>query len=195
MTFSASAFFLMVIVLSMDAFTAGLSYGIEKVKVPFLSAFAAALISGLMLTLSLRAGSILLSLIPPLFTKLLSFGVLLLLALYKFYDSLPALHHPHRILTTEVISQKVNQKHKEYLSFSEALLLALALSIDNISAGFCLGSMTFSTLLTLTVTTLVHLAALLLGILTGKFLFRNSTRDFSWLGAVILVLLAFLRLF
>jgi putative Mn2+ efflux pump MntP len=55
--------------------------------------------------------------------------------------------------------------------------------------------MTFSTLLTLTVTTLVHLAALLLGILTGKFLFRNSTRDFSWLGAVILVLLAFLRLF
>lgn len=195
MTFSASVFFLMVIVLSMDAYTAGLSYGIEKVKVPFLSAFTASLISGLMLTLSLRAGSILLGQIPLRLTQFLSFATLFLLALYKFYDSLPSLHHPHRILTTKVISKKVNQKHKEYLSFTEALLLASALSVDNISAGFCLGNMPLPLLLTLIVTTWIHLAAMLLGILTGKHLFRNSTHDFSWLGGVILLLLAFLRLF
>lgn len=195
MTFSASVFCLMVIVLSMDAYTAGLSYGIEKVRVPFLSAFTASLISGLMLTISLRAGKVLLGQIPLWLTHFLSFAILFLIALYKFYESLPFLHHPHHILTTKVITKKVNKKHKEYLSFTEALLLASALSVDNISAGFCLGDMPLSFLLTLIVTTWIHLTAMLLGIFTGKYLFRNSTHDLSWLGGVILLLLAFLHLF
>lgn len=192
MTFSVSVFLLLVIVLSLDAFTAGLSYGIEKVKVPFTSVLATAGISGSMLTFSLWAGNILLNLIPEALTKSLSFLVLFLLSLYKFYDTFPYIEKKE--LTTEVITRKINKKHKEILSFSEALLLALALSIDNISAGLCSGPVPFSFVLTLLVTILIHLAALLFGILSGRFFSARCSKDFSWLGAVILMLLAFFRL-
>lgn len=56
---------LLIIILSMDAFAAGLSYGVEKVQVPFLSLLIIAFLSGSMLTASLMAGNILLGLIPP----------------------------------------------------------------------------------------------------------------------------------
>jgi len=195
MTFSVSVFFLLVIVLSMDAFSAGFSYGVEKVRVPFSSSFTVAIISGTMLTLSLMLGNILSELIPPAITKSISFLILFLLALYKFYDTFPFAKTQNAPLTTEVISQKVNQKHKEVLSASEALLLSLALSADNISAGLCFSLSPFSTPLTLLVTTLIHLLFLLLGVSFGKLFSRKCTKDFSFLGALILLLLAFLRLF
>lgn len=195
MTFSNSVFLLLVIVLSMDSFTAGFSYGIEKVRVPFSSSFTAALISGTMLTFSLWMGDILAERIPEALTKSISFLVLFLLALYKFYDTFPFLHNKNAALTTKVISKKINRKPKEVLSFSEALLLALALSADNISAGLCNGLPLLPIPLTFLVTTGIHLTALLLGILTGKSFAQKCSADFSWLGAIILMLLAFGHLF
>ena len=81
MNLSIYFFLLLVTVLSMDAFAAGLSYGVEKVWVPFSSLSIIALLSGGMLTASLFAGNLLLSLIPDRLTKILSFLVLFLLAL------------------------------------------------------------------------------------------------------------------
>ncbi len=194
MTFSVSVFLLLVIVLSLDAFTAGLSYGIEKVKVPLSSLMIIAMISGAMLTLSLFAGHILLNFISPTFTKVLSFLVLFLLSLYKFYDAFPRLHFTKHRLTTEVITQNINKHPKEILSLSEAVVLATALSIDNVSAGICTGMILFSVPLTLLVTFFIHLISLSTGVLTGCFFFKNSSKNFSWLGAAILMLLALLRL-
>ena len=48
-------FILLIIVLSMDAFAAGLSYGVGKVHVPLSSLMIASLLSGGILTLSLLA--------------------------------------------------------------------------------------------------------------------------------------------
>ena len=96
---------------------------------------------------------------------------------------------------TKVIAQKINHKHREILSLSESLLLSLALSADNISAGLCYGTSPFSAALTLSVTIFIHLLALLLGILSGRFLSGKCSKDFSFLGAIILMLLAFIRLF
>lgn len=194
MTFSVSVFLLLVIVLSLDAFTAGLSYGIEKVKVPLSSSLIIAFISGTMLTLSFFAGHILLDYISPLFTKILSFLVLFLLALYKFYDAFPQAHSSDKGLTTEVITRQINQHPKEILSPSEAVLLAAALSVDNISAGISTGAILFSFPLTLSVTCFIHYFTLSAGVLTGRFLFKNSSKNLSWLSGVILMLLALLRL-
>ena len=85
MTLSIYFFLLLVIILSMDAFAAGLSYGIEKVQVSFVAVFIIALLSGSMLTLSQIAGNVFLCLIPDHLTKIISFSILFLLSLYKFY--------------------------------------------------------------------------------------------------------------
>lgn len=234
MTFSIYLFLLLVVVLSMDAFAAGLSYGMEGVRVPFLSIFIIAFLSGSMLTASLLAGNLILKLIPEAFTKGISFSILFLLSLYKFYDSFPRcipmkdfaagiLHFfcPHALtqkkkgtqsllgaqspfsknnnstanncLTTREITKKINKEDTSYLSYKEAAFLALALSIDNVSAGLCTGTISLPPLALLFLTTVIHFFSIRLGLWAGLLLCAKS-HNFAWLGAAILMLLAFLRL-
>ncbi len=195
MTISIYFFILLVIVLSMDAFAAGFSYGIEKVQVPFFSLFIIALLSGSMLTASMIAGDFILRLIPAKLTKGISFSVLFLLSLYKFYDALPRLHAKGRGLTTGNISQKVNREDKAILSWQEAFLLAFALSADNISAGLCTGTIPLPFIILLLLTTAIHFVSIRLGLLTGHFLSNKASHRFTWLSALVLMLLAFYRLF
>lgn len=194
MTFTFYLFILLVIVLSMDAFAAGLSYGVDKVQVPFLSLFIIALLSGSMLTASLLVGNFLLDLIPDGLTKGISFSVLFLLSLYKLYDAVPQLHPKNTGLTTGNISRKVNKEDTAVLSCREAVLLALALSIDNISAGLCTGTVSLPTIILLMLTTAIHFLSMRFGLFTGHLLSRRSSHSFAWLGAVILMALAFMRL-
>ena len=195
MLFSFSLFILLIMILALDAFTAGLSYGMEKVHVPVLSVFLIAALSGLMLTLSMTAGDLLLTLIPATLTKTVSFLVLFLLSVYKLYDAFPQFHRSDRALTTDHISRRINSRDTAVLSGKEACLLGLALSIDNISAGLCTGSGSLSPLLLFFLTTVVHLIAIQTGLCAGRLLIRKSSHHFAWLGAAVLMLLSFLRLF
>ena len=195
MLFSFSLFILLIMILALDAFTAGLSYGVEKVHVPVLSVFLIAMMSGLMLTLSMTAGDFLLTLVPAVLTKTISFLVLFLLSVYKLYDSLPQFHRSDRALTTDHISRRINNRNTAVLSGREACLLGLALSVDNISAGLCTGSGSLSPILLFFLTTAVHLLAIQAGLCTGRLLVRNSSHHFAWLGGAVLMLLSFLRLF
>lgn len=185
---------LLIIVLSMDAFTAGLSYGMDGVRVPLSSILTIGLLSGCMLTMSLYAGDFFLLFLPAGFTKMISFTVLFLLSLYKLYDTVPWLHKGNSSLTTDTISQKINHAAPSVLSGKEAALLGLALSVDNISAGLCTGTLSLNPCLLLLITTLIHLFSIRLGLFTGRLLSQKGLRSFSWLGAVILMLLAFCRL-
>lgn len=186
--------FLLIIVLSMDAFAAGLSYGMEKVRVPFLSLSIIALLSGGMLTSSLFAGNLLLALIPDRLTKIISFSVLFLLSLYKFYDAFASRKQQESSLTTENLSQKINKEDKAVLSGREAAVLAIALSIDNISAGLCTGTISLSPPALFALTTIIHFLTLKLGLLTGHLLALKGSGSFTWLSAVILMILAFTRI-
>lgn len=194
MTFSIYFFILLIIVLSMDAFAAGLSYGMEKVQVPFMSVFIIALLSGSMLTASQLTGNLFLGLIPGKLTKIISFSILFLLSLYKFYDAFPQLHKREMSLTTKNISQKVNKEDKAVLSCREAALLALALSVDNISAGLCIGTESLTPIILLLLTTAIHFLSIRLGLFTGHLLSDRSSHSFAWLGAAILMLLSFVRI-
>lgn len=185
---------ILIIVLSMDAFTAGLSYGMDGVRVPFSSVLTVAFLSGCMLTLSLYAGDFLLLFLPTGLTKIVSFTVLFLLSLYKLYDTVPWLHRGNSGLTTDKISQKINYSSPSILSKKEAALLGMALSVDNISAGLCTGTLNLNSCLLLLITTLIHLLSIRLGLFTGRLLSQKGLCSFSWLGAAILMLLAFCRL-
>lgn len=192
MTISFQVFIFLTIALSMDAFTAAFSYGTDNVRVPFISTLIIAVICGLMLTLSFLAGNVLLSLIPSGFAKILSFSILFLLSLYKLYDALPKKRPAS--FTTDSISDKVNKKDKQIISAQEAALLALALSIDSISAGISIGTPDLPLPLLFLIAVCIHLAAIWSGSHAGASLSKKTSQNFSWLGAVLLLLLAFLRL-
>ena len=76
---------------------------------------------------------------------------------------------------------------------ADGALLAFALSVDNISAGLCTGTVSLPTIILLLLTTAIHFFALKLGLLSGKML-SDKTNGFAWLGGAILMVLAFLRL-
>ncbi len=194
MTFSIYFLIILIIVLSMDAFTAGLSYGMENVQVPFSSLSIIALLSGSMLTASLFAGNIFLGVIPGKMTKVISFSVLFLLSLYKFYDAIPQLHKKENGLTTGSISRKVNKDDKAVLSGKEAAALSAALSIDNISAGLCTGTVSLSPIILLLLTIAIHFMSIRLGLFTGQMISRKSSHNLTWLGAAILLMMSFLRI-
>lgn len=194
MSLSIYLFLLLILILSMDAFTAGLSYGMAGVQVPFLSLVTVALLSGCMLTLSLSAGDILLAFIPATLTKAVSFLVLFFLSLYKFYDAIPSLHRKNSRLTTDKISQTINSTVPSVLSAKEAFVLGLALSVDNISAGLCTGTQNIPATILLPLTALIHFGAIRLGLSAGRALAQKGLSRFTWLGAAILMGLAFLRL-
>lgn len=193
MTISFQVFLFLTIALSMDSFTAGLTYGTGNVRVPLFSAIIIASVSGFMLTLSFLAGSFLLSFIPVFFTKILSFLVLSALSLYKLYDALP--RKKQAPLTTDSISEKVNKKNKHLLSWGEASVLALALSVDNISAGVSAGSPALPCAAIFLITTGIHFLLIQSGIRLGCLISGKISCNFSLFGAALLFLLALLRLF
>lgn len=195
MTISFYSFLLLILVLSFDTFTAGLSYGIEKVYVPPISLITIAVISGFTFTLSLKISKFLLPVFSEDIANLLSFLALLILALYKLYDSIPHPNAHTRSFTTAFLSDKINGPDIHILSFSEAALLSITLSIDSITAGISTPSAPISLPFVFLLSSLFHFFAALSGILCGNVLQKKTSCHFTFLGALILLLLACMRFF
>ena len=207
---SFSRLLLLVVALSADAFTAGLSYGADKVKIPPISAFIVALLSDALLIVPLLAGNLIKAFIPPSLTALFSFSLLFILGLLKIFDSSVkkiiqenrfkdrelhlSLKNMGFILTVYAQPQKANGANMEILSPAEAVSLGLALSLDSIAAGIGAASLEFSLLPTALLTFSISLLSILGGCKLGRFLSDRSELNFSVLGGILLILLAFTKL-
>lgn len=183
MSIELYAFLLLLTALSTDAFAAGLSYGIDRVNIPFLSTFIISLISSIMLTISLVSGTFIQTIIPQNYMRYISFFILLYLGINKIRDT---------FLRKVIVS--ANQEDFSVLSAKESFVLGLALSLDNIAAGIgtSLAGLSLYSIFILTI--FFNIFAMKLGCLTGKKAAQYTSFNFSWVGAVLLFLLAFLRL-
>ena len=193
---NSSLFFplLLIALLCADAFVFGFSYGLDRVRIPPSSLFLISCISGVMLTLSFLFGDRLLTLLPPFLKTGLPFGVLLLLSLYKIYDALPAFHPPQCPLTSEALSRKINRKEVQILSLNEAALLAITLSVDNISVGLSVGTCHLPSFLLLSYSVFIHGVTIRGGWLLGHCFSKRCSHKLSIISALLLLVLAFAQL-
>jgi putative Mn2+ efflux pump MntP len=76
----------------------------------------------------------------------------------------------------------------------QAAILAAALSIDGIAAGFgaALGGVNAAVMLAVSLA--AHMAAVPLGARWGRQLSKRTSFDVSWIGGVVIILLAFSKL-
>lgn len=185
---------LLITLLCADAFVFGFSYGLDRVKIPPSSLFLISFISGAMLTLSFLFGDRLLTLLPPFLKTYLPFVVLLLLSLYKIYDALPAFHPPQSALTSDALSHKINRKEVQILSLNEAALLAVTLSIDNISVGLSVGTCHLPLFLLLSYSVFIHVVTIWGGWLLGHYFSKRCSHNLSLISALLLLVLAFAQL-
>lgn len=201
---------LLIIALSADAFAASFAYGADNVKIPPLSAVIVALLADFLLMLSLFIGHLLKAYVPPAFTTVFSFLILFVLGSIKLFDS--SIRKKIRenrfnskkvqvktknlrfILTVYAAPEAANTADVEVLSPAEALSLGLALSLDSAAAGFGAASGEYSLPLAALLTFLISLCAVSGGCRLGRLLASRSGFNFSVIGGILLILLAFSKL-
>ncbi len=202
--------FLLVAALSVDALIASFSYGVNKIRIPFLSVLTISGVCSAILAVSLLLGSVLRPFLPPGLTKILCFVILFLLGSIKLYDSAIksyirkhqpinreitfSLFHLQFMLTIYANPEEADRDASKVLSPLEAAPLAVALSLDGLAAGFGAALAGTSVCQVLILSLLFGCFAVKLGCLIGNKVAEKLPLDLSWIGGLILILLAFCKL-
>ena len=196
---------LLVGALSLDSFAAAFSYGVNKIKIPILSAIVITLVCSGVLAIALYLGHAFSHLIPEGVALGICVAVLFTLGLVKLLDSFIK----SRIKKNQGLDKKINFKflslrcilniyadpiaadrdESKTLSVAEAAGLAVVLSLDSLTAGFGAGLSQGGFLWIIGFSLLTGIIFVYLGCLLGRLLAKKTTLNLSWLSGIILILL------
>lgn len=199
---------LLVMALCLDSLTASFSFGIGRIKVPFLSALVISLIGSVFLFVSIFCGTWISGYIPSQFSACLSFGVLLLLGIIRLWDIVIKKYIKKKnlekgdcqsgfcrfVLTVYAESEKADANRSQTLSVSEAITLAIALSVDSLAAGIGVGVVNGLGFELALFSLACGFIAVELGCFIGRRVAKVTTLDLSWISGIVLIGLAILRL-
>ncbi len=198
---------LLVIALSIDAFVAGFAYGVDKIRIPFLSMSVIGSFSAISLWISLLAGRGLLVGLSPGFARFISITLLFVVGLAKLFDGTikciirrkePMEKHLdfhmfdfRFLLTVYADPNKADKDKGGILSAKEACSLGIALSIDSMAgAGIAAAPILFPVILAF----IMGASAIGLGVFLGNRVAARYSLDFSWIGGFLLILLSVLKM-
>lgn len=202
----------LVAALSLDALVASMAFGTEKIKVPFSSALVIDLVCSGLLGISLFAGSVVQGWVTPGTAAIISFLTLFIMGMIRLFDSfVKRLIHRFRdslknrngnpakikfqlfnlnfILQVYADSVEADANHSKHLSPSEAISLAVALSLDGLAAGFGAGITPVNHWQIVFFSLIFNLLAVLLGCKIGSSLAKKTEKDLSWISGAVLILL------
>lgn len=200
---------ILVLSLCIDTFVASIAYGTDRIKIPVPSALIINGVCSSFLAISLFLGSLFKDVLSPSFASNLSFSLLMILGVYRLFESFfkTYIHKVSNIgspLTFKVFDFKfvleiyANETKADYdkskiLTSKEALYLATALSLDSLAVGFgcSLGNVRYLEVIILSL--VIGLVSLLLGVIIGKKFVEKVDINLSWLSGAMLILLAILR--
>lgn len=200
---------LLVSALSTDALIASFAYGSNKIKIPFWSVQVIAATCTVSLGFSLLLGHLLRPYLPEAIVKFLSALILCFLGISKLLDNLIKslinhqtalrkeimfhLHDLNFILYVYANPKGADRDDSKTLSPKESVWIALALSIDSLTAGVgaALGDMHVQMILLLSF--LLSSVFILLGSFAGNKCSQKTPAPLSWLGGIFLIILAFYK--
>lgn len=202
-----SVFF--VAALSTDALIASIAYGSNKIKIPFLSLIVIASLCTGVLGASLLLGVFIIPYIPRELLKITSFLILFFIGLTRMLDIIiKMLINKHTIkkefqfsmfnlnfiLNVYANPKEADSDQSKTLSPNEAFALGLALSIDSMAAGVgaALGNLNVITVIISSF--LLSSISIKAGEIIGRRISDKAPVLISWLGGILLITLAFLRI-
>nr|WP_087972796.1 sporulation membrane protein YtaF [Oceanobacillus rekensis] len=179
---------LLVIAVSLDGFGVGITYGIQKIKVPIIALLIIMLCSGLIVYTSMVIGDLLSIFITEKTAKILGGSILILLGLFSFVNIIRSrlkksqtnqpkipqatkIDHLKTVITTP---DNADLDRSGSISWGEAFLLGLALALDAFGAGIGASMLGYSPLLTALLTACMSGFFLYLGMSLGTFLAKNK---------------------
>lgn len=201
---------LLVLILSLDSFLTSIAYGSNKIKIPFSSITIINIVCSFFLSMSLLLGSQIRRLLPGNIAIIISFVLLLLMGLYYLFEGLIKSHVEKRTTKREIKLKlfniwiiidiyldetKADFNKSKKLDSIEAIALATTLSIDSLAIGFGSSLANVNGIYILCLSFLFGILSVWSGQLIGRKLVENTKFNLSWLAGVILIILAFLKLF
>lgn len=204
---------LLVTALSVDAFTAGLAYGVDKIRIPLSSMAVIGLLSAGSLLIALLAGRGILVGIPSAYARGVSCLLLFSVGFLKLFEGAIKCLIRHRtvkkkylsfhifdvrfLLTVYADPDQADADKGGLLSAREACSLGLALSIDSMAAGIGAGiasqTAVWTVMLPVCLVFAVSMAAIAAGEFLGNRIAEQCSSDFSWIGGLLLMVLALLK--
>lgn len=201
--------FLLVAALSLDTLFACVAYGAQRIRMPLGSRAVVAAVGSGFMGLSLLLGRLLDYLLPDGSIQWIGFLALMVMGCLNLFEhlikgTLKRFTHDGQtvrfhcfdlsfVLKVYIDNTKADLDQSKRLSPGEALLLALPLSADSLITGLSLTSAWPFSLLLLAFSFLCGMLAAALGNWAGCRI-GGGRRDLSWLGGVILILLAIAKL-
>jgi len=196
--------------LSLDAFVACFSYGTSKIKIPRSSVLVLDGICSASVGIFLLLGSVLKNYIPQGITIIICFIILFLLGMVKLLDGITksliqkfgaissnihfSLFNFRFVLSLYANPEAADVDNSKTISPKEAASLAIALSLDGcaVGVGAALGNANGFAIFFFSL--FIEAAAVLLGTFLGNKAAKKLTFNMSWVGGIILILLAFSKL-
>ncbi|AXI10108.1 sporulation membrane protein YtaF [Oceanobacillus zhaokaii] len=167
---------LLVIAVSLDGFGVGVTYGMQKIKVPLRALFIIMVCSGIVLLIAMTTGKVLETLISADTASVLGGVILITLGIFSLVNIIRSKLKKQQVIETDLNSStlgdikkvlstpdKADLDQSGVISVSEAVLLGFALSLDAFGAGIGASMLGYSPVLT----------AFLIASMSGLFLFSG----------------------
>lgn len=201
---------LIVLTLSLDAFVASISYGVNKIKIPFLSLIIINIICAIFLASSIFLGYQIKRVLPGNIAVIISFSILFLLGVYYLFESIIKsyleknfnlkrtimikLFDMKFIISVYTDGVRADFDHSKTLDRKEALYLGAALSLDSLAVGFGSSLNGINYLNVIFCSFILGIFSMVCGLFLGKKILQMTKINLSWLSGVILIILAILKL-
>ncbi|MCL1845130.1 MAG: manganese efflux pump [Defluviitaleaceae bacterium] len=194
--------------ISVDSMAAGFAYGSKKIRIPMLSLQIINLVCCGVIGVAMLLGHLARPMLSEGIAAGIAFTVLFCMGIVKLADgivkNLIKRHELDRkinfsvfdvkcILHLYAVPEAADADTSAHLSAGEAVALAVALSLDGMAVGFAAVLAGVNPWMLLGWAFFVNMIMLILGQKLGQRLARKF--DISWLGGVVLILLAFAQLF
>lgn len=160
---------LLVIAVSLDGFGVGVSYGMQKIRMPLLSLVIIMCCSGVIVLISMTLGDIISQFITTKMTESIGAIILILIGCFSLWNVLKTARtkeqqnpNPTHTLRTVLSSPKYADLDRSgSISANESFLLGIALAMDAFGAGIGASIIGYPAILT----------ALLIAFMSGSFVF------------------------
>lgn len=208
--FSLISSLLLVLAVSIDSFAASFAYGTCKIKIPMVSVLIICGVSAAFLTISLFLGSVISPFLPSNLPKIISFIILLSIGIFKLFDGIVknkierkgklrkklsfSLFSLKFILNVYADPKLADYDSSKTLSPAESVSLAVALSLDGIAVGFGAALSQNDIFIIVSLAVILGVCAITLGGKLGEKTRKKFPINLSWVGGLILIVLAFFKL-
>ncbi|RKQ35637.1 sporulation membrane protein YtaF [Oceanobacillus halophilus] len=201
--------FLLVIAVSIDGFGVGITYGMQKIKVPLPALFIIMLCSGAVLLISMSIGDMLESFISTNMAQNIGGFILISLGLFSLFNTIrsnlnaekegpanqPSNSKLSEIKTVLATPDKADLDKSGNISIGEALLLGFALALDAFGAGIGASLLGYAPLLTAFLIASMSGGFLYTGMKLGMLLAKNQKlKKLSFLPPTLLIGLGILNI-